>query len=317
MKMRKVISLISSFAIIASVVASVATVSYAAETTPASIEAKVSVDGYGYYCVDYVFSLEETAFNIALAGSDREGDFYSGTGLMGLDFAVEDLPATADGSRPVLSTSNHILATGRQENDFKNTQTTRYAYANSISFVEELVASGSNEITLVSLSTNYKSSEKTAAEIKNAFSNFSKVKIKTVTATNVYAGSNVSETCVTYGIVAGGVKDTDANYGITIKNDEAGGGETTTTATVVGDYTGDKTAAGNDDESDKATAIVGTPAAPESRATSLVWTVTPNTGDAQQFTQVVDVEGGATYKFGLVLRNITADLIKTVSAVLQ
>ena len=91
-----------------------------------------------------------------------------------------------------------------------------------------------------------------------------------------------------------------------------------TTATVVDDYTGDKETEGDEaDTTDKAVAILGTPAAPESRATSLVWTVTPNTGDAQQFTQAVDVEGGATYKFGLVLRNITADLIKTVSAVLQ
>ncbi len=90
------------------------------------------------------------------------------------------------------------------------------------------------------------------------------------------------------------------------------------TATVVGDYTGDKETEGDEaDTTDKAVAILGTPVAPESQATSLVWTVTPNTGDAQQFTQVVDVEGGATYKFGLVLRNITEDLIKTVSAVLQ
>ena len=90
------------------------------------------------------------------------------------------------------------------------------------------------------------------------------------------------------------------------------------TATVLGDHTGDKETEGDEaDTTDKAVAILGTPAAPESQATSLVWTVTPNTGDAQQFTQAVDVEGGATYKFGLVLRNITEDLIKTVSAVLQ
>ena len=88
------------------------------------------------------------------------------------------------------------------------------------------------------------------------------------------------------------------------------------TATVLGDYTGDKTAAGNDDEADKTVAILGTPAA-KADATSLVWTVTSKEDKTQEFTQSVDVSGEATYKFGLVLRNITADLIKTVSAVLQ
>lgn len=87
------------------------------------------------------------------------------------------------------------------------------------------------------------------------------------------------------------------------------------TATVVGGFTGDKTEAGNDDEADKTVAILGTPVAPESQATSLVWTVTNTSDVTKTFEQAVDVAGGATYKFGLVLRNITEDLIKTVSAV--
>lgn len=87
------------------------------------------------------------------------------------------------------------------------------------------------------------------------------------------------------------------------------------TATVVGGFIGDKTEAGNDDEADKTVAILGTPVAPESQATSLVWTVTNTSDVTKTFEQAVDVAGGATYKFGLVLRNITEDLIKTVSAV--
>lgn len=89
------------------------------------------------------------------------------------------------------------------------------------------------------------------------------------------------------------------------------------TATVVGYFTGDKEAEGDNlDTTDKAAAIVGTPVE-KTDATSLVWTVTSVGDETQTFTQAVDVSGGATYKFGLVLRNITKDFIKTVSSVLQ
>ena len=305
MKMRKLISLVSSLAIATSMFASFATVSYAAEETAANIEVKVSEE-YGYYCVDLLFSLKDTTFGVAVSKTERGVDFYSGTGLIGVDINYANLPTGA-----VYATDGHILPSNKTE----NTALPIYAYNSGVMSVEEAVGSG-EAISLVKISTDFAVDSKTEDEVKAIFSDFGRVMIKTVTVTDVKKGTNVSGDCVTYGISAPGVKHVDADYSININATEEEP-TPTATATVVGDYTGDKTEAGNDDESDKATAIVGTPVAPESRATSLVWTVTPNTGDAQQFTQTVDVEGGATYKFGLVLRNITADLIKTVSAVLQ
>lgn len=308
MKMKKMISLISSFAIAVGMFASFATVSYATEETPASIEVSVDVDEYGYYYVDLLFSLKDTELGVGISKTERGFDYYSGTGIQGVTVNIKDLP---DGA--IYGTQDWIID-GSLKTEVTNEN--RYYYTNLVSAVESLAGSGTSA-NIVRISTDFNENAKTKEEVKEMFSNFGYVAVKVVTATDLKVSTDITQQVVTYAISAPGEKHVDADYSINI-NPTAEEPTPAATATVLGDHTGDKETEGDEaDTTDKAVAILGTPAAPESRATSLVWTVTPNTGDAQQFTQVVDVEGGATYKFGLVLRNITEDLIKTVSAVLQ
>lgn len=80
-------------------------------------------------------------------------------------------------------------------------------------------------------------------------------------------------------------------------------------------FIGDKTAAGNDDESDKAVAVYAElNGDAEKTYTKVNWTVTA--GTEKSHTQNVNVTGEATYKFGLVIRGLAQDAVTAVAAAL-
>ena len=85
---------------------------------------------------------------------------------------------------------------------------------------------------------------------------------------------------------------------------------------VVGYYTGDKTAVGNDDESDKTAAVYAELNGDANTNYKKVnWTVTVDETEGK-YTQAVDVTGEATYKFGLVIRGLAANVVTFVDAAL-
>jgi hypothetical protein len=294
MKMRKLISLVSSLAI---VLGMFTTVAFAAN---GAIDLSVEVDGDGYYYVDFTFDVPDVTMDIAVSKTEGRNTYYSGTGVFAGQLNFPSL-TSADLYTDLPPTAGFVFQSGVKDGELVVSFT-----ANT---VKEMIAEdASGSATFLRLNTNYSTSDKTAEEIEAMFSDISYMNVKLVTvAEHTAASANpASSTVVTYATY-------DGDFGCELKGDEPA---PVVTATVVGYFTGDKTEAGNDDESDKAAAIVGTPVE-KTDATSLVWTVTSVGDETQTFTQAVDVSGGATYKFGLVLRNITKDFIKTVSSVLQ
>lgn len=313
MKIRKLISLISSLAIVTGVFASFATVSYATETTPANINVEVSVDEWGYYCVDYMFSLDDTTLGVAVSKTNRGVNYYSGTGILGVAINVEGLSAAIEGN-PVMQASQHIISAGAAENDYKDTDPNRYSYSNAIMAVQELAGSG-EAAKLVSLATNFSKTEKTADEIKEMFSNLGYVSVKTVTVTDISEGTNVSSNAVTYAISAPGEKHVDADYSINI-NPATEEPVVDNTVAFEG-FTGTK----ENGEADGSVSVAAKKSftTSEDGTSEILWTVTLNDEDntKRYHTSTVDFAGGADYTLGMVINGLAESLVKTIEAVLQ
>lgn len=204
--MRKLLSFLSSLAIVGTLCSAFVVSSHAA-TGDAKLKVDVGVDQYNYYYVNFLFSVDKE-MGVTVSKTERGTNFYSGTGILGVALNIKSLDSNA-----IYSTESHILSSGKQENT-----DSKYGYTNAISSVEELAGTG-EQVNLVKINTNYSNTDKTEKEIVDMFSNFGYVAVKTVTVTDVKAGTNVSDQCVTYAISEPGSKHVDADYSIIIGDD--------------------------------------------------------------------------------------------------
>lgn len=299
MKMRKLISLISSLAIGLSMFT---TVAFAG--ADGTIDLSVEVDTDGYYYVDFLFDVADVDITLT-SRTEGRNTYFNGTGVYAGQLNFSNA-AKADLYIPDPITTGLAYKAGDKDGELV------------VSFkaekVSEMISEDtSGSATFLRLNTNYAEADKTADEIEAMFSEISFMNVKLVTVGTDTLGSAdpASQTIVTYATY-------DGDFGCTLKSDEPT--EVIATATEAGEK--DATAIGDTyygdtDTTDTAVAYgVGLMGEENQTYTNVLWTVTAN-GETKYHKSPVNVSGAATYKIGLVIQGLTKDMVTAVKAVLQ
>lgn len=236
MKLKKIISLLSSLAVMGTMMANV----YAApdaDNAELIVDAVYSEDAE-LYCVEYTFN------TVGDLGVTKTGTKYSGTALYAFSMVInggayaninEDYYVEIWDDADVIEDNDAGLAIGKLQTNA----------------AKKLATADGEPNLLIRIYTNYALNDKTEAEIAAEYSDLSNLNIKTVTVTEAGANNNPTTVgdIVTYAINDDGTKHPDANYGIkVVVADKATGGEEddgeitlVDGVELTGDYAGFKT----------------------------------------------------------------------------